>query len=81
MLVVAPTVIALGALAGERVHASEFSLPAAATTVMPALVRRRIASLRAEDAGPPIERLRTAWLFGLVLSGDIIQSRPAITVA
>ena len=30
--------MALGAPAGERVHASVYSLPAAATTVMPALV-------------------------------------------
>ena len=35
---VAPTVMALGAPAGERVQASVASLPAAATTVMPALV-------------------------------------------
>ena len=35
---VAPTVMALGAPAGDRVHASVYSLPAAATTVMPALV-------------------------------------------
>ena len=79
-LVVAPTVIAVGALAGERVHASFDSLPAAATTVMPAFVRRKIASLMAEEALPPIERLRTAWLFGFGLSGERIQSRPAITV-
>ena len=59
-IVVAPTVIADGALAGDRVHASVDSFPAAATTVIPALVRRRIASLIEVDAAPPIERLRTA---------------------
>ena len=39
----APTVIALGADAGERVQASVDSLPAAATTVIPAFVSRKIA--------------------------------------
>jgi len=37
---VAPTVMALGALAGDFVHASVFSLPAAATTTTPAFVNR-----------------------------------------
>ena len=37
---VAPTVIALGALAGDLVQASKFSLPAATTTLIPAFVKR-----------------------------------------
>ena len=59
-IVVAPTVIALGALAGERVHASVDSLPAAATTVMPAFVKRKIALFSDADAGPPILKFKTA---------------------
>ena len=73
-------VIADGALAGETPQASILSLPAAATTVIPEFVNLRIASLTLVDALPPIERLTTACVFGLVLSGERIQSRPAITV-
>ncbi len=58
--VVAPTVIADGALAGERVHASVDSFPAAATTVTPAFVKRRIAALSAADKFPPILKFKTA---------------------
>jgi hypothetical protein len=58
--VVAPTVIALGADAGDLVHASVDSFPAATTTVIPAFVNRKIASLRAADAGPPILKFKTA---------------------
>jgi hypothetical protein len=58
--VVAPTVIALGALAGERVHASVDSFPAAATTVIPAFVSRKIAEFSDADAGPPILKFKTA---------------------
>ena len=56
----APTVIALGADAGERVQASVDSLPAAATTVIPAFVKRKMAAFTAADAFPPILKLRTA---------------------
>ncbi|CAB4600429.1 unannotated protein [freshwater metagenome] len=59
-MVVAPTVIAVGALAGDALHASMLSLPAAATTVIPALVSFRIASLRIVEADPPILKLTTA---------------------
>ena len=52
--------IALGALAGERVHASVDSLPAAATTVMPAFVKRKIAVFSDAEAGPPILKFKTA---------------------
>ena len=71
--------IALGALAGERVHASVDSLPAAATTVMPAFVKRKIAELSAADEGPPILKFKTAWVFGFGFSGLKIQSSAAIT--
>ena len=77
--IVAPTVIALGALAGERRHASVDSLPAAATTMIPAFVRRVMLLFTAADFPPPILRLRTAALFGFGFSGLKIQSRPAIT--
>ena len=79
MIVVAPTVIALGALAGDLVHASVLSLPAATTTTMPAFVKRWIAVLSASDFAPPIERFKTAALFEFGFSGLKIQSRPAIT--
>ena len=71
--------IALGALAGERVHASVDSLPAAATTVMPAFVKRKIAVLSDAEAGPPILKFKTACVFGFGFSGLKIQSRAAIT--
>ena len=57
---VAPTVIALVADAGDLVHASVRSLPAATTTVIPSLTRRSIASLSASDFGPPILKFSTA---------------------
>ena len=63
LLCVAPTVIALGAPDGERVHASAPSLPAAATTVIPALESFSIALFKAAEVGPPIERFNTALLF------------------
>ena len=46
---------------------------------MPALVNRKIAAFTEEDAGPPILKFNTACVFGFGFSGDIIQSRPAIT--
>ena len=71
--------MALGALAGERVHASVDSLPAAATTVIPAFVKRKIAEFNAADAGPPILKFKTACVFEFGFSGLSIQSRPAMT--
>ena len=71
--------IALGADAGERVQASVDSFPAAATTVMPAFVKRKIAELTAAEAFPPILKFRTACVFEFGFSGLRIQSRPAIT--
>ena len=78
-IVVAPTVIAVGALAGDALHASILSLPAAATTVIPELVSLRIASFNEADALPPILKLTTACDLEFVFSGERIQSRPAIT--
>ena len=77
--VIAPTVIALGAPAGDRVHASVDSFPAAATTVIPALVKRRIAAFMAAEPDPPILKFSTAWVFGFGFSGLKIQSSAAIT--
>ena len=71
--------IALGAPAGERVHASVDSLPAAATTVMPAFVKRKIAELSDAELGPPILKFKTACVFGFGFSGLKIQSSAAIT--
>jgi len=76
---VAPTVIALIADAGDRVHASVLSFPAATTAVIPAFTMRSIASLRASDFPPPILKLRTACVFGFGFAGERIQSRAAIT--
>lgn len=59
-LSMAPTVIADGAEAGEVLPASWFSLPAATTTVTPALVNAAIAELSAADFEPPIEIFNTA---------------------
>ena len=71
--------IADGAPAGERVHASVDSFPAAATTVIPAFVNLKIAELSDADPGPPILKFKTACVFGFGFSGLKIQSRAAIT--
>jgi len=58
---VAPTVMALGTKAGDLVHASVFSLPAATTTTTPELTAALIAFLYALDVpGPPRLMLITA---------------------
>ena len=57
---VAPTAMALGADAGDFVHASTRSLPAATTTAIPALLTLSIASLKVVDRFPPILKLSTA---------------------
>ena len=51
----------------------------AATTVMPAFVRRKIAELSDADPGPPILKFKTACVFGFGFSGLKIQSSAAIT--
>jgi len=53
--VVAPTVIAAGAEAGEYEHASSSSFPAATTTVMPALRIAVTAALSDVEKLPPID--------------------------
>jgi hypothetical protein len=65
--------------AGDFVHASVRSFPAATTTVTPALTKRSIASLRATDFGPPILRFKTACVSGFGFAGERIQSRDEIT--
>ena len=67
---VAPTVIALNAEAGDLVHASVRSFPAATTTVIPSLTKRSMASLSATDLPPPILKLRTACVFGFGFEGE-----------
>ena len=76
---VAPTVIALTAEAGDFVHASARSFPAATTTATPAFTRRSIASLRASDFGPPILKFKTACVRGFGFAGERIQSSAEIT--
>ena len=55
------------------------SLPAATTTVIPALTSLSIASFRDSDLPPPILRLSTACVFGFGFVGERIQSSAAIT--
>ena len=57
--VVAPTVIASAAEAGDLVHASEASLPAATTTETPPRWARLMASFMVCDLPPPSEREST----------------------
>ena len=71
--------IALIADAGDFVHASVRSFPAATTTVIPALTKRSIASLTASDFPPPILKFKTACVIGFGFAGERIQSREAIT--
>jgi hypothetical protein len=58
--VVAPTVMAFMADAGDLVHALVRSFPAATTTVIPALTSLSTASFTALDLPPPILKLSTA---------------------
>src|SRR5687768_4813503 len=63
------------ARAGDVLHASTFSLPAAATTSAPAFINRTHASSIACVAGPPSDTFTTAGLRRFAA----IQSSPAIT--
>src|SRR5688500_19416334 len=60
LIVVEPTVIAEAARAGDRVHASVFSLPAATTNVTPSAVAVPAAPPLPTDAGPPALLFTTA---------------------
>ena len=60
MLVVEPTVTALGAEAGELPQASELSLPAATTMLTPSSTARWTAALIESDLPPPRLMLTTA---------------------
>jgi len=57
--VVAPTVIAVGSDAGEELHASLFSLPAATAVMIPALRIDASPALSEADLLPPIDMLAT----------------------
>ena len=71
--------IAFTAEAGDLVHASVLSFPAATTTVMPSLTILSTTSLTAVDLFPPILKLSTAFVFEFGFAGERIQSRAAIT--
>jgi hypothetical protein len=58
--VVAPTVIADASLDGEKVHASEYELPAATTKVIPSATPRATASLIATSMPDMVPRLMLA---------------------
>src|SRR5690349_2571072 len=60
LIVVAPTVIALGTSAGEVVHASTLLLPAAIAYVTPSLMELVTAVSSAEERPPPKLMLATA---------------------
>ena len=60
LIVVAPTVIAEGALAGDLRQASPLSLPAATTTVTPLFVNLAIAASIDAEAPPPKDIFTTA---------------------
>ncbi len=75
-----PTVIADAARAGEEFPASADELPAATTTVTPALVRDRTAASILALAPPPRLIFAIAGSPGwLEVWFDAIQSRPAMT--
>src|SRR6266699_2598599 len=73
---VAPTVSACGALAGDELHASCDSLPAATAYVTPALIELWTASLSAVEAGPPRLRLATAGSIRFRLSQSMAAMTP-----
>ena len=75
MEVVAPTVTALAGRAGDCVQASTLLLPAAATTVTPALCKLLTAVSVADEAPPPRLMLATAGLMWLART----RSMPATT--
>src|SRR5690606_3768060 len=75
LLVVEPTVMAAAARAGEVLQAFWFSLPAATTTVTPALTMRFTAESMAEEAPPPRLMFATAGRVALFAT----QSIPAMT--
>ena len=76
VLVDAATANAAEALAGERVHASVLSFPAATATKTPELARLFTAVLSALDKIPPSDRFATAGLTRLSRT----QSTPAMIV-
>ena len=57
---VAPTVSALGSLAGDALQASAFELPAATTNTTPSATPRAMAAFKMVDFAPPKLRLATA---------------------
>ena len=74
-LVVEPTVIAPGVLAGLKLHASADELPAATTYVIPASIELSIASSKTEVVPPPKLKLAT----DKPVAFAVTQSTPAIT--
>lgn len=78
-LPVAPTVTAFGTKAGEKPHALPLLLPAATTTVIPAVAARSIACLYACDVPrPPRLILMTAGFGPLARIQSIADMMPAV---
>ena len=74
LLVLAATVIAEGARAGDTPHASALLLPAATATLTPSPVSRVMALSSAVLAPPPRLRLATAGRPGLVVAHDPVDA-------
>lgn len=75
MLVVAPTVMALGVDAGEKLHALRLSFPAATTIVTPANTAFATAVFTLVDWPPPSDMLATAGRSELPATQSTQQSR------
>ena len=71
--------MAVGARAGDCVHASAVELPAATTTVTPAVVRLATELSSGVEMPPPRLMLTTIGRDGLACFCCSTQSRPAIT--
>src|SRR5262245_58819585 len=76
-LLVAPTVMAAAARAGEKLHASTESLPAAIAYVTPALMERMTASSIAWFTSPPRLMLATAGGWKCAVTQSTPRTTPA----
>src|SRR3977135_1554757 len=76
---VAPTVMALAALAGEKVQASAVLLPAAMAYTTPAALELSTAWLSAVDSPPPRLMFAADGTDGVAFFCAVTQSMPAIT--
>lgn len=78
--VVAPTVMARAAEAGELKQASSASLPAAATTTTPAACAAATALFSDREKPPPSDIEMTAFESGRLAAWSTAHAKPAITL-